>query len=130
MIKIGDTWAEDESPEIFELVIQDHVDKLNPKAFGNHNEKIIDPLDYYTTSGDAVQKALSLEADLITLADKYSTSDRKGNSDLSKKAYELAGKTRSLIKKLELARGPAYFLEIEWTPARILVCVPKNPRKK
>ena len=145
----------DDIPTVYELKLEQHVPYIDPKKYGV-NEKGVNPLDYFITSGDAVEKAKILERDLWKFA-----------GEMRKKAYELlaeeksidikeaqklyrdgirpekpsrfgelvsaiwsaAGKSRSLLNNLIKVRGDNCFLETEWDNHSLL-CITKNPRNK
>lgn len=140
---------------VFELVVQDHVEYVDPKKYGISNESGVDPNKYFITSGDAVEKSKVLERDLWTYAGelrkktfakiaKEKSVDniraqqlyRSGVRPTSPKkwaqfesaVWQAAGQARKLINKLIKARGSAKFLETEWQD-HILLCIPKNPRR-
>lgn len=69
--------------------------------------KGINPLDYFTTSGEGVKKADKLVQDL----------------------YSLAVKARAFRDKLKKARGLKKYLETSWEARRLLVKT-KEPRPK
>ena len=50
-------------PSVFELIVSEHILRVDPKEFGVECESI-DPNDYFVTSGDAVEKAKALEREL------------------------------------------------------------------
>lgn len=151
---IGDAFDEDSRPQVFQLVVEDHVKFVNPKTYGI-KEEFIDPHDYFITSGDAIQKAKILERDLWGLASrlrqrvvelimkeknisaaKARERYKKGHGpqrpkklkDYEKAVWAAAGQARRLINNLKKARGDACFLETEWDDHRLL-CIPKNPRR-
>ena len=141
MHKIGESFSLYDRPEVFELNITEHVTILDPSKFGVEYQAI-DPEAAFVTSGDAVKKAEELERQLINLADAMVLALSPADSEetilgtsilnveaLMNAAYREAGRCRSLINKLILARGPACFLETDWTPDRRLIIIPKDPRQ-
>lgn len=143
MHKIGECFSLYDRPEVFELIVGEHVSTLNPADFGMELAAISPELAF-VTSGDAVKKAEELERQYINLADAMAmlTTPLEGEevelhggmkienvAKLRDAAYLEAGRCRSLINKLVLARGPACFLETDWTPDRKLILVPKDPRQ-
>jgi hypothetical protein len=68
--------------------------------------KIVDPSNYFCTTGEAVIKAKALEADLFASAG-------------------LARKLGNILRKL---RGENVYLETQWCDGRLLLKA-KNPRK-
>lgn len=130
MHKIGQKIQGDQ-PVIFELDIKSLVPSVDPNSFGI---KIagIDPQDYYITSGDAIQKAISLEKDIKSHLLELSTMIKKSpkNKKLLKYQIEIKrmlSQTKRLIKNLITARGDKKFLETEWD-SHVLYVTPKNPR--
>lgn len=93
-------------PPIFELDVTEHVQKVAG----------IDPRDYFVTSGDAVAKARVLARDLRALG----TVD----GDMA------ASQADHLVDLLVEVRGADIFLETEFDPNHVLLCIPKNPRNK
>jgi hypothetical protein len=119
--------------EEYQLNIDDHVPFVDPTKFGATDIKGIKPKMYFVTSGDAVEKAKVLEADLWTLAGKiktiYGKSADERHQKLIKAIWSAAGKARAMLQHLKKVRGDAIFLETE-TRNHILYCIPKNPRIK
>ncbi len=143
----------DPKPPVFELVLSDYIEFVDPKDFDIEADAI-KPSEYFVTSGDAVEKARALKKDYIKLALKirrllyneiakenginyreavyYYNTKRRGDSGLMK--YESAlwkafGKAVKLFNALDKARGDDCFLETEWDEDHRLKCIPKNPRK-
>ena len=139
-------------PSIFELVLSDHIEFVDPKDFGIEAESI-NPADYFVTSGDAAEKARVLEEDYWKLAGKlrrqiyqkiirelgvsykealyhYNNSDKPkdGLYGYMNAIWRNAGKARKLHNLLDEARGEDCFLETEWDEDHRLRCIPKNPR--
>jgi hypothetical protein len=150
---IGDP-IPDPHPSVFLLVVEDHVDYVNPRSFSLHKVPQINPASYFVTSGDAVEKAKVLEKDLWHLAGElrkqsYTIIEKEHNVTASKaqqlyrtgtrpskpKKFHLyeeamwksAGQARKLLNALKKAKGVNCFLETEWDSHRLL-CIPKNPR--
>lgn len=121
----------EERPEIFELVIEDFVWTIDPKDYGL-NLPVIDPSKMFVTSGDAIRKVEALENKYLEFADAITVAGTKTQiknlQALQKLAFEMAGRSRSLINKLKYAKGGACFLETEWSPSHALYVIPKNPR--
>ena len=69
--------------------------------------KAVNPIDYFRTSGEAVEKAKQLEKD----------------------AWKLAGQVRRFRHLLEKTRGKAVYLEVSWHEGMLLAKA-KNPRKR
>jgi len=153
IVRIGDPIS-DPPPAVFELVVNDYVSLVDPRDYGL-DRKGINPLDYFITSGDAVQKAIVLDHDLWQLAgslrSEILTAIATENNCSKSDAYNLfrngmclkeqpgliayeaavwraAGQGRKLLSALKLAKGSNCFLETEWNSHRLL-CIPKNPRK-
>jgi len=151
--KIGDPIGEP-APSVFELVLGDYLNFINPKDYGI-DEQSINPSDYFVTSGDAVEKTKVLERDLWNLAgelrkkcyniiaeensctyvqaqEMYRTGTRPQNPaklrDFETEIWRSAGASRKLLNALIKAKGPNIFLETEWDSHHLL-CIPKNPRK-
>lgn len=128
-IKIGDA-IPDGYHKPFQLNVYDFVDKLTPPKSTDLKE--IDPLRYFITSGDAVQKTNQLRKDLYAYAGTVRSMINGGNSTkilekFEKECWRAAGKSTVLMNALVTARGSAVFLETEWVQ-HILTCTPKNPR--
>lgn len=145
----------DEIPPVFELIIEEHIEYVNPIHYGVHGVTGINPADYFITSGDAVEKARVLEKDLWALAgatrtQSYQIIAKENKCDI-KKAQKLysegvrpkkpskykdfesavwraAGNSRKLLNALIKARGENIFLETEWNNHHLL-CIQKNPRR-
>lgn len=140
-------------PAVFELVVEDHVQWVNPQEFDLKSAGI-NPRDYFITSGDAVKKAEILDKDLWQLAgslrkEMFEIVAAENSCDLIKAqelfrkgtrpknppkfasyeaaVWKAAGQCRKLLNLLKLAKGPNIFLESEWNDHRLL-CIPKNPR--
>ncbi len=116
-----------------ELVISDFIEALiPPKCFDLDN---LDPVYYFITSGDAIEKAKHLQA----IINRYTGSARrqlnamkkktKAAEAFEKKCWKQMGAVTKLINALKKTRGPAIFLETEWNKGH-LFCIPKNPRVK
>jgi len=120
--KIGEEYNKVKPPEIFELVVYDHIDILDPSEYGINLNKI-DPATYYITSGDVIQKTKYLLKMIIELNNKVE------NIDFKKKIENNIEKTNRLIQLLLEARGKAIFFETEWLDNKLCLLV-KNPRSK
>lgn len=152
--KIGDPIGEP-PPDVFELIIDDHVPFANPEVFCVQMQ-YIKPSDYYITSGDAVEKTKILERDLWNLAGELRKlscnliskehdctyvkaqelyrqgvrpKDPSGLAQYEDAVWKSAGASRKLLNALKKAKGPNIFLETEWDSHRLL-CIPKNPRRQ
>lgn len=108
-------------PEIFELRLNKYATKINPIDFGVQDDPI-DPLQYFITSGDAVQKARVLHRDMVRMSQRHTNEELRSALDA---AIELCSK---LHDDLVAAKGTNIFLETEWENHRLL-CIPKNPRR-
>lgn len=149
--KVGDPIV-GQAPAVFELVVSDHVQRVNPKDFGLEREGI-DPYAYFITSGDAVEKARVLDHDLWQLAgslrkELFQIIADENNCDNAQAqnlyrsgvrprsrfheyeaaVWKAAGQARKMFNALLTAKGENCFLETEWDSHRLL-CIPKNPRK-
>jgi len=151
--KIGDPIGEP-APSVYELIVTDHVKFIDPTTY-DLQEKSIRPLDYFITSGDAIEKTKILERDLWDLAGAlrkkcYTIIAEENNCSYAQaqnlyrdgirpldppnlKTYEeeiwkAAGSSRKLLNALKKAKGTNIFLETEWESHRLLV-IPKNPRR-
>lgn len=162
VIKISDDLVE--FPVVFELVIDDHVPYVDPAAYklkasdySLQTIPSIKPVNYYITSGDAVEKTKVLDRDLWKLAgdlrkilidvlSAYFKVDSKAAQRMLKEGigkaaahvtnfisyesavWKSAGRSRKLLGLLTRARGRDIFLETEWDHNHRLLCVRKNPR--
>jgi len=153
-VKIGDDFGP-ERPAVFELVIEDHVPFVDPKAYGLTDVGYVKPHDYFVTSGDAVEKTRVMDRDLWKLAgdlrkhvyhliaeeNKCSPNEaqdlfRDGVLpkhpprfvEYESAVWKAAGQSRKLFNALLKAKGDAIFLETEWND-HVLHVIPKNPRK-
>ena len=128
--KIGET---DQKAPVYELDIYDFLQILDP--LGRFELNRVDPLDYYITSGDAVQKAEFLCGVLWSYAGrarkqlynfKKPTAEER---EFEKECWRQAGAARKLLNILRMIRGEDVFLETEWSD-KVLICIKKNPRPK
>ena len=161
VIKISDDLVE--FPVVFELVIDDHVPYVDPIVYklklsnSLSNIPVIKPVNYYITSGDAVEKTKILDRDLWKLAGDlrkilidvvslYFKIDSKAAQRMLKEStakfpahianfisyenavWKSAGRSRRLLSLLTRARGRDIFLETEWDHQHRLLLVRKNPR--
>lgn len=162
IVKISDDMIE--FPVVFELVIEDHVPYVDPAAYNlNPSDFLLTvipskkPVNYYITSGDAVEKTKVLDRDLWKLAgdlrkllidivsayfkvdsktaqrmlkDGITDADEHVNNFISYESavWKSAGRSRKLLSLLTRARGRDIFLETEWDHNHRLLCVRKNPR--
>lgn len=152
--KIGQPIGEP-APDVYELVLDDHIVFADPNQHGLPNEPFVRPSDYFITSGDAVEKTKVMERDLWALAgdlrkrctqmiadekkcsyvkaqDHYRKGVRpscKGFAAYEEAVWKAAGASRRLLNYLKKAKGKNVFLETEWDCHRLL-CIPKNPRKQ
>lgn len=118
---------------VYELVMDDFVQALEPpRSFELDN---FDPVYYFITSGDAIEKAKHMRA----IINRYAGSARrqlnsmdnqtKAAEAFEKDCWKQMGAVTKLINALEKVRGDAIFLETEWNDGHLL-CIPKNPRMK
>lgn len=146
----------DANASVFKLVLEDHIQYVDPKEYNIYGEQGIDPGYYFITSGDAVEKAKVMERDFWRYAGELRTRccqhiANEFNVDIkeAKKMYKegkrpkrlkkfgeyeaaiwsAAGKARSLLNALKKAKGDNIFLETEWED-HTLYCTCKNPRMK
>lgn len=153
--KVGDDISGNH-PTVFELIIEEHVSFVNPLDYGLESEQSINPIEYFITSGDAVEKAKVLENDMWSLAgelqkklhsllcNEHNTSMAQSQTMLKNgvrptsvpglyeyttEVWKAAGQARMLHNALKKAKGPNCFLETEWEDHKLL-CIPKNPRTK
>lgn len=151
--RIGDP-IQHPPPPVFELFISEHVSTIDPREFGVDRDGI-NPVDYFVTSGDAVEKAKILDRDLWQLAgalrreayaliaadhkcdliqaqDLFRQGIRPQNparfGELEAATWKAAGQSRKLLSALKAAKGTNIFLETEWQDHHLL-CIPKNPRR-
>ncbi len=141
-------------PDVFQLVIEDHITWADPKSYGVSLQGI-NPKDYFVTSGDAVQKATHLDKDLwhlagtlrkelfaiiaeeqqcsLTKAQEFFRGGIRPNNmprlaEYEAAVWKMAGQARKLLAALIQVKGSNIFLETEWSD-HLLLCIPKNPRK-
>ena len=153
-VKIGEKY--DLRPAVFELVVYDHVPFVNPLSYGltAKEYKVVDPAQYYVTSGDAVEKAKILKRDMMALVEdvkmlscqflmkelqvdkakallEYSSGVRptkpKKFEEYENDVQSAAQSVKRMLKALIKAKGDDCFLETEWDGHQLL-CIPKNPR--
>jgi hypothetical protein len=130
--KIGEPFTD--KPNEFELVLSDHIIDVSPHSYKIADKiDIINPKDYFITSGDAVLKGIKLEQELWKLAGQikkeFAKKKTKKHAEYVKILWKAAGQARTLVVKLKEAKGEDTFLETEWR-SHSLFCIPKNPRKK
>jgi len=70
--------------------------------------KLIDPKQYFVTTGEAIRKAEVLEKDL----------------------WAMAGRARKFVQALKKCRGENTYLETRWEGEGVLTVRCKNPRNK
>ena len=97
------------------------MDFVDPKKYKSA-EAGIDPMRYFITSGDAVQK-------IGIMIQHVRTAIRKNKNAYGKALQKMLKEATTLQKVFLEIRGPHCFLETEWDSHR-LVCVPKDPRKR
>lgn len=150
---IGTPISKGDDPPVFELIIDSHVNHIDPKLF-NVDEESINPADFFVTSGDAIQKtkylkqcfeklALVLKEKCLLLISEEEKNQEKVLNIFNKnlpdeewshtQSYYNAinkniSKTAELVRLLEEAKGSNVFMETEWNNHHLL-CIPKNPRK-
>lgn len=153
--RIGEKINGDDNPSVFELKIDDFVSLKHPASYSlPHDTPHINPVDYFITSGDAVEKAIVLEKDMWELAGNVRTISyeqlqkekkcsekkarqlhrngkrpkKKGYANYETDVWRAAGQCRKLLNALKKAKGENCFLETEWDDHKLL-CIQKNPRK-
>ncbi len=141
-------------PSVFELVVSDHVTWADPHTYGLDRAGI-NPIDYFITSGDAIEKTIVLDRQLWQLAGalrkelfQLIADDNKCDlaaaqslyrggvrphtlptfPDYEAAVWRAAGQCRKLLNALKIAKGDNVFLETEWVDRKLLV-IPKNPRR-
>jgi len=149
--KIGDTIS-DPPQTVFKLILEDYVKLVKPKDY-DVDERTINPIDYFITSGDAVQKAIILKRDLEILSSElhnkclkiiseenncsmveaetlYENVELKSSrlKEYEKEISNLVKSSGVMLSDLIKAKGKNIFLETEWDSHNLL-CIPKNPRK-
>lgn len=121
---------------VYQLEVSMYLRRLDPTPeMAGFGLVSIDPIDYYVTSGDAVQKTTYLSRILWAYAGKA----RKVLSELEhpsqesvefeQECWKQAGNAQRLLNLLIKVRGHDVFLETEWNQHQLL-CIPKNPRSK
>ncbi len=115
-------------PLSFRLVLSDYLETVDPARYNAQDVPIIEPLNYFITSGDAVKKSEQLLKDYNKL--HKALGERKGVTRYRAAIAAVIKKCQKLVDKLVEVRGDAIFLECEWGTDRTLICIPKNPRKK
>lgn len=95
------------------------------------SNNIIDPKDYFVTSGEAVIKCSVLENDLWSnykeLYINYNNSKSEDVLKCMNKCWKTACQSTHLTINLIEARGTYLFLETDWYDG-FVICYPKNPR--
>jgi hypothetical protein len=105
----------------FFIEVDKHIRFVDPKKYKSA-EAGIDPMRYFITSGDAVQK-------IGIMIQHVRTAIRKNKNAYGKALQKMLKEATTLQKAFLKIRGPHCFLETEWDSHR-LVCVPKDPRKR
>ena len=105
----------------FFIEVDKHIRFVDPKKYKSA-EAGIDPMRYFITSGDAVQK-------IGIMIQHVRTAIRKNKNAYGKALQKMLKEATTLQKVFLEIRGPHCFLETEWDSHR-LVCVPKDPRKR
>lgn len=125
--KIGEKFSE--RPDVYQLVVNDHITFVDPLYYGLTNVKSIDPNRYFVTSGDAVEKTRVLLSHYSSLIIELEAKAEPHLTDYVKALKIAAGQCAVLLQSLKEAKGDNCFLEIEWEN-HVLKCIPKNPRSK
>jgi hypothetical protein len=115
----------DEDIDRYELILDDHISTLNPSEYGAEGP-IIDPKDYFITSGDAVEKSKALCKRVHDIVRETADSP---NASYKQAVTLFLSQCEGLRDNLIKARGKNIFLETEWDLHR-LYCIPKNPRAR
>ena len=105
----------------FFIEVDKHIRFVDPKKYKSA-EAGIDPMRYFITSGDAVQK-------IGIMIQHVRTAIKKNKNAYGKALQKMLKEATTLQKAFLKIRGPHCFLETEWDSHR-LVCVPKDPRKR
>lgn len=116
---------------IYEFDVYDFLCKLEPPP--SFKMDPIDPVDYFITSGEAIQKTKYLCKVLWENAGRARKrlglikKPTKKDKAFEKECWEQAGKANKMLNELKKARGENVFLETEWRDSTLLVLA-KNPR--
>ena len=141
---------------VFQLFIEEYLVYIDPKDFKLKDQKGIDPVYYFITSGDAISKTEILCKDYVNhckeifdrivnfIAMEHKVDDIKAKQmfeDGQKpnkykdicKYYETmlmySKNAKILLDDLKSARGENCFFETEWDNHK-LFCIAKNPRNR
>lgn len=120
----------DQLADVYELVIEDHVQYIDPKNYKLTNALEICPKEFYVTSGDAVEKTKALLREYKSIISQLTA--KATSSKLADYVADLILQQSAAEEMLALlikARGTSIFLETEWNQHHLL-CIPKNPRAK
>lgn len=105
----------------FFIEIDKHIKFVDPKKYKSADAGI-QPMRYFITSGDAVQK-------ISILIQHIRTAVKKNKNAYGKALQKMLKEATTLHKVFLKIRGPHCFLETEWDSHRLL-CVPKDPRRR
>lgn len=128
----------DEPAPCYQLILDDFIEVLLPPTdfpTESLDPKVMDPNQYFITSGDAVQKTEQLDKDAFTYAGKVRSilyhieAPTEAMKEFEQRCWKVAGGIRSMRHALIEARGTAIFMETEWNNG-CLLCIPKNPRPR
>lgn len=124
---------QDKRPHNKEVAIKiyEHVPLIDPKDYNITDIEKIDPLYYFTTSGEAIWKATYMEKVFWAAAGRatklYGKSKNKKHKEYCSKMWAAAGAARKLLNLLKEIKDDSIFLETEWRD-RDLYVIPKNPK--
>ncbi len=105
----------------FYVEIDKHIKFVDPKKY-RCGDTEIRPMNYFITSGDAVQK-------IGILLQHIRQAIQRNKNQYGKALQKMLKEAVALQKAFIKIRGPHCFLETEWDSHRLL-CVPKDPRKR
>ena len=128
--KITSLRNSDQLADVYELVIQDHIQYIDPKDYKLNSVLDIRPSEFFVTSGDAVEKTKALVREYKFIINQLSV--KFVSSKLADYVADLIlqqNAAEDMLNLLIKARGTNVFLETEWNQHHLL-CIPKNPRAK
>lgn len=126
--KIGEPFTE--PPVVFELNVNDHIKFVDPNNFGLSNVKTIDPVKYFITSGDAVEKTKVLYKHYVALYNELQELSKSDPTvvDYTKAIGVAVEQCSTMLQHLITAKGDHCFFETEWMSNRTLHVKAKDPR--
>lgn len=128
--KISSLRDSDKLADVYELVIDDHIEYVDPKDYKLIGVLDMKPKEFYVTSGDAVEKTKALVREYKLVINQLTA--KVTSSKLANYVADLIIQQSAAEEMLALlikARGTNIFLETEWNQHHLL-CIPKNPRAK